>query len=362
MIQFLYKLSIPEGMAAAVVAGSVASWVLCWPVRRLGIAMKIMDKPTERSSHTTPTPRTGGIAVVLGALVAMVLVGQLNRPLIVAGAIGSAVTIISLIDDVYSMSSLPRLLVHVLVATATVLLINLAPQHLGLPYADLHLPHWLGLALAVLFTVGFVNFFNFMDGINGLAASQGMFGAMTIGVILCMGGAENSALTSAALAGACLGYLPHNFPKAKIFMGDVGSTTIGFALAMLTLVGGARTKLDWVPYIMPLGVFIYDAGFTVIKRAVAGEKITAPHRKHHYELLTRCGWSHTAVTGLQMVLMALWCVGAIVYARFNPDTCEYGNTVRLAVLASLLAIMIVYSIAVHAYFRKHGDKPVERAA
>ena len=207
--------------------------------------------------------------------------------------------------------------------------------------------NYVGAGVAILFTVGFVNFFNFMDGINGLAACQGIWGALALGVLLLWGGAENSPVVAAAMAGGCLGFLPHNFPRARMFMGDVGSTSIGFCLAMLTLVGGSRCPLPWTAFILPLGVFIYDAVFTVVKRAIRRENIFRAHREHHYQLLIRSGWSHVRVTFLQAALMTLFCAGAALYSWG-------GDLLRLMVLATLAAVMAVYSVLVHRLFARHG--------
>ena len=212
------------------------------------------------------------------------------------------------------------------------------------------IPHGLGLAIAVLFTVGFVNFFNFMDGINGIAAAQGIWGGLAISILLMWGRTNNSVLSAAALAGACLGFLPHNFPKARMFLGDVGSTDGRLRLAMFTLVGARHTKLPWIAFILPLGPFIYDALFTLIKRVLNGENFLKAHRQHHYQMLVRCGWSHTAVTSVQMALMTVSGAAALVYAQGNDAT-------RLVVLIGLLAVFVGYSVFVYRY---SGDTSTSR--
>ncbi|MFB3892650.1 MAG: glycosyltransferase family 4 protein [Phycisphaerae bacterium] len=342
-------------MAAACLVAAGISLLLGGPVRRLGAALGIMDKPGRRSSHSMPVPRTGGIAIIAGAMVAMALFGKPNMPLLAAAAFGTLVAAISLIDDIFTVPSLIRLVVHLLVAGTVIGLVGLEPQDLGLPYLSMNMNAWTGAILAVLFTVGFVNFFNFMDGINGIAAFQGILGAGMIGVLLMWGGADNSVLVAAAMAGGCLGFLPHNFPKARMFMGDVGSTTLGFCLSMLTLVGGCRSELPWVAYILPLGVFIYDATFTLIKRIIRRENFLQAHREHHYQLLIRSGWSHTKVALLQAALMAMFCASAVIYT--NGDDMS-----RLLVLAADLALMGTYSVFVHRTFARHPAKTGEGPA
>lgn len=343
--------SMPARMLAVLIVSVVGTYLLTFPVTQLGRRSRILDEPGHRSSHTEVVPRTGGLAVVAGAILTMLLLSKPSLAFIVAGGIGALIFVVSLWDDVRTIPAIPRLLTHVLVAALAVWMVKLEPRALGLPFADVPLSIWIGGILAVLFVVGFVNFFNFMDGINGIAASQCVFGGGTIALLLWWGGQNNSVLTATVIAGASLGFLPHNFPRARLFLGDVGSTTLGFLLAMLTLVGSVHSPYPWVAFILPLGVFIYDATFTLIKRVLRGENPTQAHREHHYQLLVRCGWSHARVMSVQATLMLLHSVGAVVYARG-------GDATRLGVLLVLLAINLVYSIAVHRYFRTHRtDQP-----
>ena len=343
-------------IAACFALAAAAVFAIGFPARVLGQRTRILDQPGERSSHTVPVPRTGGLAIILGVFFSLLMVVKPSLAFLVAAGIGGLVVAISMADDVISIPALPRLGVHLLVAALTVWLVRLALHDLGLPYLHVAISQPVGLVLAVLFAVAVVNFFNFMDGINGIAVTQGLLGGLTICLLLIQAGGGNSVLTAAALAGGCLGFLPHNFPRARMFMGDVGSTTLGFAMAMLVLVGAGRTGLPFVAYMLPLGVFIYDATFTIIKRTLRGENPLRAHREHHYQLLVRCGWSHARVTLLNAALMALHCVGALIYANA-------GDAVRLGVLCVLLGTDGAYSVLVHAYFRRHGNgQPATAAA
>jgi UDP-N-acetylmuramyl pentapeptide phosphotransferase/UDP-N-acetylglucosamine-1-phosphate transferase len=352
LLDFLMRESLVMATVAPMAAAAIVTLLACYPLRSASLRLRLLDKPGERSSHSVPTPRTGGLAIIVGAMAGILLCSSASVPFLLAVGLGMLVAIISLLDDVITIPSLPRLAVHLLVAGGTIWLVNLAPHDLGLPYMHLDMPWWLGIALATLFTVGYINFFNFMDGINGIAACQAIIGGLTLAVLLALSGAANSIVAAAAIAGAAMGFLPHNFPKARMFMGDVGSTTLGFVLAMLTLVGGAKLDKPWVAFMMPLGVFIYDAGFTLIKRISRRENFLKPHREHHYQLLIRCGWSHARVTGIQAGLMAVWSAGSIFYIQYDSQA------LRLAIIVGLLAMMAVYSVAVHRYFaRRRPDAP-----
>lgn len=339
----------------ALIVAAVAAWLAGFPAARLGRRLRIIDTPKNRSCHTVPTPRTGGMAILPGALIGIAICFRATPAFLLAAGVGALVAAISFLDDLFDLRSLPRLIVHLVVTTAAVYIIDMPVVDLGLPYLDFELPHLVGMAIAILFVVAFVNFFNFMDGINGLAAAQGILGGLALAMLLRMSGVVNSVVVASALAGACLGFLPHNFPRAKIFMGDMASTTIGFSLAMLTLVGATRgpTSVSWIAMLLPLGVFIYDATFTLIKRIIRGENFIKPHREHHYQLLIRCGWSHTRVTLLQMGLMVMCCAGAFIYAAGS-------DALRLVVLTAVFAVLATYSVLVHRYFaRNRKDAPAE---
>ena len=159
-------------------------------------------------------------------------------------------------------------------------------------------------------------------------------------------------MIAAAIAGGCLGFLPHNFPKAKTFMGDVGSTVLGFSLAMLTIIGAARTKIPWVAFLLPFSLYLYDGTFTLLKRIIRREKFLKPHREHHYQLLIRSGWSHAAVTGLYSLQFIACSTLGILYAMTD------NQLVRLGILIGLLGWFGMFSILVHIYFARKRQEQV----
>ncbi len=337
-------------MPLAVVFGVIASYLACYPVIHLSHRLHILDRPGERSSHKRPTPRTGGIAIIFGTVVGVACVFQFSLAFLMVMAIGAVVAMVSFLDDVYSVRPSLRLVIQAAVAAASIYAVRLYPQSLALPYVTVQLGAILGYLLALLVVVGFVNAFNFIDGMNGLAASQGVWGGITISLLLFSGHSGNSIFTAAALSGACLGFLPHNFPRAKLFMGDIGAITIGFGLAMLTLVGGARTDVPWLAFLLPLSLTIYDPLFTVIKRICQGHNPLVPHREFHFHLLLRCGWTHDDNTRLQNILMAISGLAGLVYA-WPPA--PYAQAIRLMLLAGVATMLVTYSIWVHVYFTKH---------
>ena len=350
------------GITGALGLATIGSYAGGFLAAYVGRKLHIMDRPGSRSSHSTPTPRTGGMAILLGTLMGLSLHAQPSMAFVAAAVVGAIITTISFLDDIITIPSLPRLAGHFIVAGLTLHMIGLGLPAIGLPFARFDLPPLVGFIVGMVFVVGFVNFFNFMDGINGLGAAQGLWGGLTLAILLAwgQGGQEmgNSFLYGAAIAGGSLGFLPHNFPKARVFMGDIGSTTIGFVLAVLTLLGARHGRIDgepipWVAFVMPLGVFLYDATFTLFKRILRRENFLKAHREHHYQLLVRCGWSHAKVTALQMGLMTLCSAGALLYAAGDDQ-------IRLAVLLVVICVFVSYSVLVHRYFNIHRlDAPTE---
>lgn len=254
-----------------------------WLARRYAIRQALVDQPGERRSHTVATPRGGGIAIVISLLVAAAALGVRHpdqAPLMLAFGIGLLLVAgIGWVDDHRPLSPWLRLGVHVLASA-------LFARVIGDAYDSV----LVGIA-AFAGTLVLTNVWNFMDGINGLAASQALIAAL--GLAALAGGA--SSLLALALAAGCAGFLPFNFPRARIFMGDVGSGAIGFALGALCAVAGARLGDKATLVLLPVSVFLVDAGLTLLRRLLRGERWWTPHTQHAYQAWAR-GTGHGRVT------------------------------------------------------------------
>lgn len=263
----------------------------------------LFDIPNHRSSHSVPTPRGGGIALV-GAVVAMVTlelvrigVRSWSVPLVLAGAI-IALTLIGWMDDNGPMRVPTRLTVHLLCGIALAILVNeIAPLPGVMNIA------W--LAWWVFWTVASINVVNFMDGIDGLIGSQGTIYGLFLFALL-----PRAALGShfgLILAAACLGFLIWNWAPAKMFMGDVGSGPLGFFFVIggALALEGAPAALVFIP-IFPL---FLDALLTLLIRFQRGEDLTDPHRAHLYQRLANGGYGHALVSSIYAVAAA---IGALV--------------------------------------------------
>lgn len=259
--------------------GAVGTWLARWYALR----NQLIDQPGERRSHSVATPRGGGIALVISLLVATLALAvrlPAQAPLLAAFGLGLALVAgVGLIDDHRPLSARLRLGVHALAAA----ILAYAVWHvLGAP--------WLALGAFVAALV-LTNVCNFMDGINGLAASQAALIALALGWLA---GAPGLWL-GLALAAACLGFLPFNFPRARIFMGDVGSGALGFALAGLAVFAAAGLGSRSAVVLMPLSAFLIDAGLTLLRRMLRRESWWTAHSQHTYQAWAR-RVGHTKVT------------------------------------------------------------------
>jgi len=310
-------------------------------VRRQALERGALDIPNERSSHTVPTPRGGGIAIVLvvsAAGVALWLLRRIDLALLMALLGGLAVAVVGFIDDRQHLKAGPRLLVHAAAALwALAWLGGLPPVQLG---EHLHSGGAAGYVLGVLGIVWVLNLFNFMDGIDALAASEGAF--------IAFGGALAAALVSVAdvawqpavvVGAACCGFLLWNWPPARIFMGDVGSGYLGYVIAVLAV---AATRTDPVALLVWLilgSLFWADATVTLARRVLRGERAHAPHRSHAYQHLARRFGDHRRVTLLATAINLCWLLPWALYAELHPSR-ALGCT-----LAALLPLLVLVYLA-----------------
>jgi UDP-N-acetylmuramyl pentapeptide phosphotransferase/UDP-N-acetylglucosamine-1-phosphate transferase len=279
--------------AAALGLALVLSLFLTPLVRGAARRWGLLDRPNARSSHRQVVPRGGGLAVAVAALLAVV-VFQGWWPSGPAGPVlcgAAALAALGFWDDRRGLPALLRLAAQVAVAAAVVLGAG-AIERLPLPPpADLPLGLLAG-PLTVLWIVAVVNFFNFLDGIDGLAAAQAV---VTGGGIALAGWDPCSALLGGALAGAALGFLPFNWSPASLFLGDVGSYFLGFCLAALPLVAPTSSRPGAVLFVaLSLWLFLADAAWTLGRRAVRGARWYEAHREHLYQALA-LRWGHGAV-------------------------------------------------------------------
>ena len=278
------------------------------------------------------------MAIVLGFLLALVVVTvreKLAIPLVAAiGLGGGAIAIVGFVDDLRSLPARYRIVVHILAAIAAVWLIG-APGGLG---AGGGFRVWVLRALGVVAIVWATNLFNFMDGIDGIAATEAIFFAGAIGGINSyLGGSSGLSMAISALASAGLGFLVWNWPPAKIFMGDVGSGFVGFVLAVFVLYLGNANPIYFKLAIILAGVFIVDATVTLVRRIARGDRWFDAHRVHAYQHLSRRWKSHRAVTLLAGAVNLVWLLPWACVAVAFPG---YANLATIAAIVPLSAWVV----------------------
>jgi Fuc2NAc and GlcNAc transferase len=290
-------------------------------VSRQASHLGLVDVPNERSSHSTPTPRGGGlgifIAVTLGVGIwsTSIHAGLLWKNILMGGA---AVALIGLWDDVRSVSAHLRFSVHLVAAALLVWAfpgdssIELAP---GLSLGGLPL-----LLLACAGVVCLINVFNFMDGIDGIAASEAVFVTGGGALILLLMGAERMpvVIVCVLLCAASLGFLLVNWAPARIFMGDVGSGFLGFSIAAVALWTMVERLMPFWAWLILGGAFIADSAVTFFRRLLRGENVASAHRMHAYQRLARRWSSHSRVTLSMTAINCFWLFPLAMVATAKP--------------------------------------------
>jgi UDP-GlcNAc:undecaprenyl-phosphate/decaprenyl-phosphate GlcNAc-1-phosphate transferase len=263
-----------------------------------------------------PTPRGGGISILAVLFVGLGIIGYVkDSPVMyVLAAAAMALAIVSLRDDFCPVPAHLRFAAHSAAALAIIAslgsdLKSLAPSGAALI---------LFVAASYLWLVGYTNAFNFMDGINGIAGGQAFItavGTACIAASLLENVLHPAVLAAAGLGGAALGFLPHNFPRARMFMGDVGSAPVGFLLAALSLCIVVKAGDLWaaVPLLLIHCNYIFDTGITLVRRISRGERFYEAHKDHFYQRLVRAGKSHAFVTIVEMLLQLIALCVVLLY-------------------------------------------------
>jgi Fuc2NAc and GlcNAc transferase len=319
------------------VVSMVLSAVSVGYIRRLAIAHQMIDIPNERSSHEIPTPRGGGLAVVVIVLLATVMLLALNELSLRVGLgilVGAGVALVGYLDDRSELSPLQRGLTHLGIAILGIILIGGMPA-LELGFAELE---WgvVGHVVGVVGIVWMINLYNFMDGIDGIAGSEALFIFGSATLLLMISDLNNVAglsLLSAVIVGAALGFLWWNWSPARIFMGDVASGFLGYLIAIIAIASAHASFSLWVWLILG-GAFVIDATVTLLLRVARGEKWYTAHREHLYQQLSRQWGQHQSVTMTLIALNLLWLLPLAVLAAVNHDQ---GSMLALIALLPLLA-------------------------
>jgi Fuc2NAc and GlcNAc transferase len=310
-------------------------------MRRYALQRNLIDVPNSRSSHASPTPRGGGVAIVMAFFAAALLLtvlGLMDARILGALLIGgSAMALVGFLDDRRHLRASVRFGVHLAAALWVVLLLGGIPES-ALANWGLH-GVWIGGVAAVLVLVWMANLFNFMDGIDGIAGSEAVF-VSGAGAWLNWfeGGAPGLTAALGCLAAASLGFLRWNWPPARIFMGDVGSGFLGFSLAVLGLAASQKGRFPIEVWAILGGFFLVDATVTLIRRVIRGDRWFHAHRTHAYQHLARRWKAHRPVTILVMLINVFWLLPlAILATKFPSYVLWFLATALMPLVALVIA-------------------------
>ena len=310
----------------------ICSFIFTYFIKNYAIKKSLLAEVTERSSHKSPIPHGGGIAIVITWLLGITYLfvnNEIESNLYIALMIGIIISIVSYVDDLFDLTPKLRLLFQSCVAIGgLVSLGGFNSLNVGLFSID---NQFITNSFAFFMIIWFINIYNFLDGIDGYAGTEVIF--LSIAGLILFGG--NHFLV---LAVAAFGFLIWNWHQAKIFMGDVGSTLLGYTVAVFTIYyGNIKSENFWI-WIILFGIFWFDATLTLYRRKKNGEKISQAHRKHAYQRLTQIGWSHSKVVIYSIYInLLLFC---IVYFISN------------IFIAFILAIILLYATMYFVDYKK----------
>ncbi len=328
-------------------ASSIATWLA---IRYL----RIIDIPNERSSHSTITPRGGGIGIVVSFLMGVALLAFTNDlPLHERYFFGFffttlIVATIAFYDD-YKGCPVRFKLAGFLIATVAALSTGIVIEGTFIPYLGEINLGLLAYPLTLLWIFGLTNSYNFMDGLDGMAASTSIVAAAFLALISFQHGSQFIYLAALTLAAGSLGFLIFNLPPAKIFMGDVGSTFLGLCFAIMAVIAARYDHSHISLFVVPMLLlhFIFDTAFTFFRRLFVGEPVLQAHRSHLYQLLNRLGLSHGAVTSI--FTMMAFVQGLAAYWASNGTGSE-----RWLIFLPLIALYFIGAIFLTRLARAKG--------
>ena len=333
IVRLLYTIVVAAGISCAITP----------LVKRLAKKVGAMDIPKDhRRMHHKPIPRMGGLSIFLAFLISFLIFGEMDRGLrgILLGA--TVIVILGITDDIKTLRALPKFGIQILAAVLVVIHGCRIEQFLGW-----ELPVWFSCIATVIWIVMITNAVNFIDGLDGLAAGVSAISAGTMLIVALMLVPEHnatlSALVLAAILGGCIGFIPYNFNPASIFMGDTGSTFLGFMLATVSVTGLFKlyAVISFIVPFLILGLPIFDTGFAIIRRLLKGQSPLQADRGHVHHRLIDLGFDQKQSVAILYAFSALMGLTAVILARTNESKLIF---LALAVLVCFFLAMTLMSV------------------
>jgi UDP-GlcNAc:undecaprenyl-phosphate/decaprenyl-phosphate GlcNAc-1-phosphate transferase len=309
--------------------------------------VSILDIPNDRSSHDKPIPKSGGVAIVVAFLIGVFAIylwgdATLIKTKYFMGVLFSALLIaaISFYDDLKNKPFVFKLLSQ-LVAVFTVLAAGIVLDEIHLPGANIVHLGWLGYLLTFFWILGLTNAYNFMDGLNGMAGGNAIIVSLFFCILSFYQGSTCVYIICYTLISGTLGFMVFNFPRPRLFMGDVGSAFLGFVFATLAIIAALYDHSHTSFFVIPLLLFhfIYDTVLTFIRRFLHHENVFTAHRTHLYQLFHRLGHSHIKVSSFYFAVCIAQGLGAVVMLNINGGK-------RLFIFVPFLVFQIIYSMII----------------
>jgi len=291
------------GLAALFLTGVIKKWA---------IRLNVVNEPTNRGLHSSVTPRGGGLGFTLVwyiGIFIMYRMGIVDKQLFLALFCGLALGLVSLLDDIFDIKPAIRLLVHFGVAIAAFYFLGGLRKPITFGIDVLSVPY-ITYPLSIIGMVWFINLYNFMDGADGFASLE----AISVGIVLYIFTGSYELLLLVAVV---IGFLYWNWPKAKIFMGDVGSTQLGFILVILGIHYHNTLDFSIFNWLMITAPFWFDATLTLYRRWRIGEQLSQPHRKHAYQRFVRAGYSHLKLDIVLIIINLFIFIMIVLYRKWD---------------------------------------------
>ena len=346
---------------AAFAVAAVLSYFFTPPVKNFAHKVGAIDVPKDaRRMHKKPIPRLGGLAIYGGFLCSILIFGQLDETMLCV-LLGAAIIVaLGIFDDVLALGAKLKFVVQIVAAAIPVCIGDL---QIGLftnlnPLSDTPFVHLgiLAVPATIIWIVGITNAVNLIDGLDGLAVGVSSIAAITMLAVALLTGNMTIAITMAALAGACIGFMPYNLNPAKIFMGDTGSTFLGYMLATVSIMGLFKfyAVISFAVPFLILGLPIFDTANAIIRRVAAGRSPMSPDRGHVHHKLIDMGFNQKQAVAILYAISATLGLTAVVLT-------SSGEVKAIVLLLAVLAAILVGAGIIYGaeHWSKHAPENKE---